>query len=92
MRIEVVPPGMPNTPSAKKALRQSYARRSRNLKTKRSLKVAKKAALISDKPEDVSAAYKAIDKAKKAGLLKSKSAARHKSRLVKAINKKAADK
>ena len=81
---------MPNTPSAKKALRQADARRRRNFKRKQTLKAAKKAALSTPSKDTLATAYKSIDKAAKAGLLKPKSAARKKSRLTKAINRSTA--
>jgi len=76
---------MPNLSSGKKALRQNDRRRRRNYKKKLALKGATKSALASPSTETIAAAYKTIDKAKKAGLLKKKDAARKKSRLVKAI-------
>lgn len=78
---------MPNSLSAKKSLRQSERRRRRNFLKKKTLKATKKAAIASPSKETLSAAYKAIDKAVKTGLLKSTAAARKKSRLAKATNK-----
>ena len=78
---------MPNSPSAKKALRQADAHRRRNFKRKQVLKSTKKGALGSPSKETLAAAYKSIDKAAKVGILKPKAAARRKSRLAKAVNR-----
>lgn len=78
---------MPTSPSSKKSLRQSEARQRRNYGQRKAYKTAIKTALVSGTQESVSAAYKAIDKATKRGILKPKATARKKSRLVKAINR-----
>ena len=80
---------MPTSRSAKKSFRQSEARRQHNLKRKKAYKAATKTALASGTSDSISTAYKAIDKARRTGILKKKDAARKKSRLVKAINRKA---
>lgn len=84
----------PVTKSAKKALRQSKKRRARNIKRKKAfkdiIKNIRKLALENKKKEAeklLSAAYKAIDKAGKTGVLKKNTASRKKSRLTKLVNK-----
>ncbi len=78
------------TRSAKKALRQSKRRKVFNgarVRTMRgaikSVRVALKDKTISS--EQLSAAYKAIDKAAKRGIIKKNTAARKKSRLAKSV-------
>ncbi|OGF63918.1 hypothetical protein A2661_02045 [Candidatus Giovannonibacteria bacterium RIFCSPHIGHO2_01_FULL_45_24] len=73
---------MPITSSAKKALRQSESRRTRNRIWKEKLKDAVKKAVLDKSPASLSAAYKAIDKSAKKGLIKKNKAARMKSRLA----------
>lgn len=87
---------MPVIKSAKKALRQSFRRKQRNLKRKEAVKdlVKKIKKLAAEgKTEEakalISKAYKAIDKAAKSYLHK-RAAARKKSRLLRYINKYAA--
>ena len=75
---------MPNTLSAKKALRQDDKKRVYNLRTKRALKIAIKAAksATGDKGEAVVRdAIKLIDKAAQKNVIKKGNAARKKSRL-----------
>ncbi|RJQ32017.1 30S ribosomal protein S20 [Candidatus Parcubacteria bacterium] len=85
---------MPITASAKKALRQSYKRREFNLKRLNEMKAAVKDTrkTKTEKPEEaaksLSAAYKAIDKAAKRGVIKKGAADRKKSRLAKFLAKK----
>jgi len=74
---------MPITSSAKKALRQSYRRRERNLIWKEKLKKAAKAAMSEKSQATLSQAYKVIDKSVKAGIIHRNKAARMKSRLAK---------
>ncbi len=88
---------MPITQSAKKALRQSDRRRSRNLKRKRAEKDAVKELrrlVAQKKVEEAKAllpkAFKALDKASKGGALKRNTASRLKSRLSRLLNKKSA--
>lgn len=88
---------MPITKSAKKALRQSDRRRSRNLKRKRAEKYAVKELrrLVAQKKMDeakafLPRAFKALDKAAKGGALKRNTASRLKSRLSKLLNRKSA--
>ncbi|MDP3934829.1 MAG: 30S ribosomal protein S20 [Candidatus Giovannonibacteria bacterium] len=76
---------MPITSSAKKALRQSSQRRERNQAWKEKLKEAVKKAALEKSPASLSAAYKAIDKSAKRGLIKKNKAARMKSRLAKLL-------
>lgn len=80
---------MPNTESAKKALRQNIARRLRNLKQKETYKSAIKdfRRLISSKKLDEAKAYfaqvhKTLDKAAKTHVIKKNKASRLKSRLA----------
>ena len=83
------------TKSAKKAIRQSAARKEHNIVYKNKIKVLVKEAraLVSAKkmaeakkllPE----IYKALDKAAKVGVIKKNNASRRKSRLTKLIDKK----
>ena len=78
---------MPITSSAKKALRQSKGRRARNRAWKEKLKDAVKKAALEKSLTSLSAAYKAIDKSAKKGLIKKNKAARMKSRLAKLLSK-----
>ena len=80
------------TTSAKKAERASRRRRVFNVRRKGALKDATKdvkktlaLGVVADAEKLLPAAYKAIDKAVKTGLIKKNTAARKKSRLVKAI-------
>ena len=79
---------MPNTKSAKKALRQSEARRVKNLSQKRGLRKTIKlyeSLLNGNDPKaaenQLSVTYKALDKAAKVGVIKKNKASRLKSRL-----------
>ncbi len=85
---------MPIKASAKKELRKALKRRVWNLQRakvmKDALKKVKKLILAGQKDEAkklISAAYQAIDKAVKRGVIKKNTAARKKSRLMKLINK-----
>lgn len=78
---------MPVTQSAKKALRQSIRRHKRNLLRRHVIKTSWKQALKSPAPETLALAYKALDKAAKTGVIKKNTAARKKSRLVKALRR-----
>lgn len=83
------------TKSAKKAIRQSAARREHNIvykdkikilvKQARALVLAKKMAEAKKLLPDI---YAALDKAAKVGIIKKNNASRHKSRLTKLIDKK----
>ncbi len=85
---------MPIKASAKKELRKALKRRVWNLQRakvmKDALKKVKKLILAGQKDEAkklISAAYQAIDKAVKRGVIKKNTAARKKSRIMKLINK-----
>jgi len=85
---------MPNTQSAKKALRQSESRRIRNLSTKRAVKKAVKEyrqLVVSGKLDEANAklpsVYKTLDKAAKVGVIKKHRASRLKSRLSRQYKK-----
>ena len=80
---------MPNLKSSAKALRQSIKKRERNLKKKvafRSVVKDIKKLVSEEKIKDAETllpqAYKAIDKAAKAGVIKPNTASRKKSRLT----------
>lgn len=75
------------TKSAKKAHRASLRKRVFNTRRKRVLIASVKEAKKALSAESVSKAYQAIDKALKRGLIKKNTAARKKSRLVKAIRR-----
>ncbi len=82
------------TKSAKKALRQSLKKKKFNLKRKEAMKdiVKKIKKLLAEGGKDeaqklLSAAYKAIDKAAKRGVIKKEAASRKKSRLAKSLKK-----
>lgn len=81
------------TSSAKKAIRNSARKRVVNVRRVRAMRGAVKEAReaskdpAQDKMAKLSAAYKAIDKAQKGGIIKKNTAARKKSRLAKALNK-----
>lgn len=84
---------MPNTKSAKRALRKGERKREINRGKKESLKSAikeyKKAAALPDKNEaktKLPAIYKRIDKAAKINLIKKNKAARLKSKLAQKAN------
>lgn len=79
------------TKSAKKAYRASLKKRVFNVRRKRALADTTKSVrkLVATNPKDaeasLSAAYQAIDKAAKTGVIKKNAASRKKSRLAKAI-------
>jgi small subunit ribosomal protein S20 len=85
---------MPNTSSAKRAMRQSRRRNTINLRTKSKFKSAVKAtrSLIAsgeakESAESLKKAMSALDKAVKKNVLHKNTASRKKSRLAKAIAK-----
>lgn len=85
---------MPNTQSAKKALRQSEARKVKNLSQKRNLRKTIKlyeSLLGSGNPKEaktqLDTTFKALDKAAKSGVIKKNKASRLKSRLSVRLNK-----
>lgn len=75
------------TSSAKKAHRASLKKRVFNVRRKRVLASTVKDARKDMTPASLSAAYQAIDKAAKRGIIKKNTADRKKSRLAKAIAK-----
>lgn len=83
------------TKSAKKAIRQSAARKERNIVYKNKIKVLVKEAKVLVSAKKMAEAkkllpeiYKALDKAAKVGVIKKNNASRRKSRLTKLIDKK----
>ena len=85
---------MPITKSAKKALKQSKKRRTRNLRrfsTMREIIKQIKKLVEENKKEEalklLPSAYKSIDKAAKNNVIEKNTAARKKSRLTKLVNK-----
>ncbi|OHA48965.1 MAG: 30S ribosomal protein S20 [Candidatus Terrybacteria bacterium RIFCSPHIGHO2_01_FULL_48_17] len=83
---------MPLLKSAKKALRQSVRRRTRNLTRKkavRDVRIEIRKLVSQGKKKEAEAllpkAYKAFDKAAKRGVIKQNTAARLKSRLTKSL-------
>ncbi|MCA9014691.1 MAG: 30S ribosomal protein S20 [Planctomycetaceae bacterium] len=89
---------MPNTRSAKRALRKSDVRRLRNRSTRSELRSAVKNARVAIAGEDAQAAAKAlqaaakkIDQAAAKGIIHKNAAARTKSRLAKSANKGTAE-
>ncbi|MDP3970455.1 MAG: 30S ribosomal protein S20 [bacterium] len=89
---------MPVKDSAKKALRQSVKRQSRNRAQKRNFRTLSKdsvTAIQSNEPEaadKVKATSKALDKAVQKGAIHKKTASRKKSRLVRKLNAISSDK
>ena len=84
---------MPNTKSAKKALRQNEKRRIKNLSQKRGIKRAVKnyKSILSDggvedARKQLSSLYKNLDKAAKSGVIKKNKSSRMKSRLARRLN------
>jgi len=79
---------MPQIKSRKKDLRKARARHERNLVKKHTAKLALRAAREQATPEapEVAAAYKALDKAAKAGVIHARTAARRKARLMAKLN------
>lgn len=81
---------MPNLANAKKAMRVSDRKRVINDRRRKAMRSAIKAVKKSlDNTTDLSAAYQAIDKAVKRGVIKANTGARKKSR-ISAMLKKAA--
>ena len=78
------------TSSAKKAHRQSLRRKVRNVVRKDALRGALKTVRAAGKGDTkaLSAAYKAIDKALKVGLIKKNTAARRKASVAKLLSTK----
>ena len=87
---------MPNTKTAKKALRQSLKRKARNLVKRKQVKAVSKGynrlvagADLEGAKEQLKAAYKTLDKAAKTKLIKKNAASRMKSRISKFVGKSA---
>jgi small subunit ribosomal protein S20 len=84
---------MPQTSQAKKALRQSAKKAERNKIIRSTAKTLRKKAMkeidsTSDKAQEmIKKTIKAIDKAVQKGIVKKNTAARRKSRMIKAFNK-----
>ncbi|MBI4059028.1 30S ribosomal protein S20 [Candidatus Microgenomates bacterium] len=78
---------MPQTKSAKRALRASKDRRLRNAKISAGYKKAIKLARAKNTPSLISTAYQTLDMAAKIGVIHWKKAARLKSQLAKAGQK-----
>ncbi len=85
---------MPHTPAAAKSLRQNVRRRERNLhvlkSVRKSLHDSRRAIRLKNIEEAkklVLATIKALDRAVAKGIVKKNTAARKKSRLVRAMNK-----
>lgn len=81
---------MPILKSAKKKMKQDATRKARNLSYKKKYKRAVKEAVGPGKKtqkKDLSKAYSAIDRAKKAGIIEKNKAARLKSRVAKVVSK-----
>lgn len=74
--------------SAKKAIRSSARKRVFNLRRQKEMKGAMKAFLLKPSEKLLPAAYQAIDKAAKRGIIKKANAARKKARLAKLIKTK----
>ncbi len=73
---------MPNTPSAKKRLRQDAKKRFRNTAAKTRMKTETKKALAGGAP---ASAFSVIDKASAKGVIHKNAAARRKSRLARQL-------
>jgi len=85
---------MPITKSAKKALRQSFRKKAKNLIYKnkiRNLVKEVRGFILQNKPSEAKKTlprlYKILDKAAKVGIIKKNTVARKKSRIAKAINR-----
>ena len=81
---------MPRIKSAKKALRQSYARQARNRAQRSALRTAVKrvrSAAAADAPQAYAKAVQLLDRAARKGLIHPNNAARQKSRLAAHVSK-----
>lgn len=85
---------MPNTTSAKKALRQNEKRRAKNLSVKRNIKKNIKqfdsfvtSGNLDEANKQLQSVFKALDKAAKTGVIKKNKSSRLKSRLSIRLNK-----
>jgi len=88
---------MPNTTSAKKALRQNETRRARNLSIKRNIKKSIKqfddlvaGGNLEEAKKQLQVVFKVLDKAAKTGVIKKNKSSRLKSRLSLRLNKASA--
>lgn len=86
---------MPNTKTAKKALRQNLKRKARNLAKKKQIKTIAKgykrlveSADLENAKEQLRAAYKTLDKAAKTKVITKNRASRLKSKLAKRLERK----
>jgi len=85
-------PGLsvPRIKSAKKRMRQTVSRQARNKSVRSRLRTSIKKHRASEdrgKPENLSATYSEIDRARRKGVIHANAAARYKSRLAKASAK-----
>ena len=80
---------MPNLKAAKKAIKSDAKKYVQNLRAKRTMKDLEKEVRSTSSVDSLSAAYKAIDKAAKIGVIKKNTASRKKSRLSKVVAKAA---
>jgi small subunit ribosomal protein S20 len=76
---------MPISPSAKKSLRKSIKNRKANLSFKNKMKLVVKAFLEKPSEKGLAEAFRALDKAKKKGLVHKNKVSRVKSQLSKKI-------
>jgi small subunit ribosomal protein S20 len=76
---------MPNTSSAKKALKQNITSKDRNVKQKKILRETLKSYKKSPSQEGLNVVFKKLDKAAKVNLIKKNKASRLKSRLSKSL-------
>lgn len=80
---------MPNIKSAKKRVKVSERQKEENITVRGSMKTSVKKALNDAKDKAlVQDAFKKIDKAAKAGIIKKNTAARKKSNIMKKVNEK----
>lgn len=77
---------MPNIKSAVKKVRKDKRRTAVNLRWRRRVKAAVKAARDNPSPDSLIRAQKELDKAAQKGIVKKKKSARLKSRLSKAVH------
>jgi len=79
---------MPQTKSRKKDLRKANVRRERNRVTRKTVRLALRAAREAGQVQglELDTAYKAVDKAAKVGVLHKRTAARRKARLMRRLH------
>jgi small subunit ribosomal protein S20 len=84
---------VPNIKSAKKRMRQAATRRESNRAQRAAVRTAMKRVRLAGTADEAQAAYRQaerlLDRAARKGLLQKNAAARHKSRLHKAVQQKA---